>query len=121
MKIWLTVIGVVVADAIGNMALRRGMAQIGDVSLHQPGQILNLICRILRNKVLGFGILCITVAFILFLALLSWTDLSFALPATALGSVVNTVGARFILKENVTLGRWMGTFLICMGVSLLSF
>ncbi len=52
--------------------------------------------------------------------LLSWSDLSFALPATALGSVVNTVGARFFLKENVTMGRWMGTLLICVGVSLLS-
>ena len=120
MKIWLTVIGVVVADVFGNMALRRGMEQIGDVTLYQPSQILSLVCRILRNKVLGFGILCIAVAFFLFLALLSWSDLSFALPATALGSVVNTVGARFFLKENVTTGRWMGTLLICIGVSLLS-
>lgn len=120
MKIWLTVIGVVIADAVGNMALRRGMEQMGDVTLYQPGQILNLIGQILRNRVLGFGILCIAAAFLLFLALLSWSDLSFALPATALGSVVNTVGARVFLKENVTLGRWMGTLLICVGVSLLS-
>ena len=120
MKIWMTVIGVVVADVVGNMALKRGMEQIGDVTLYQPSQILILIYRILRNKVLGFGILCIAMAFFLFLALLSWSDLSFALPATALGSVVNTVGARFFLKENVTTGRWMGTLLICIGVSLLS-
>ncbi len=120
MKIWFAVIGVVVADAAGNMALRRGMKQIGDVTLYQPHQILMLLYQILRNKLLGFGILCIAVAFFLFLALLSWSDLSFALPATALASVVNTVGARVLLRENVTASRWVGSLLICAGVILLS-
>ncbi len=120
MKVWSIVIGVVVANVIGNMALKRGMESIGDVTLYHPSQFTILIGRILRNKLLGFGILCIAAAFFLFLILLSRADLSFALPATALGSVVSTVGAKVFLKERVTAGRWIGTILICVGVSLLS-
>ena len=119
MKTWLTVAGVVFADAMGNMALRRGMEQIGDVTLFRFREVPSLISRMIRNKMLGLGVLCIAAAFFLFMALLSWADLSFALPATALNSVVNTLGARVLLKENVTAGRWVGIFLICGGAALL--
>lgn len=119
MKTWIAVAGVVFADAAGNMALRRGMEQVGDVTSCRPREIPSLVYRMMKNKMLGVGVVCIAWAFLLFLALLSWADLSFALPATALGSVVNALGARFLLKENVTAGRWMGTLLICGGVALL--
>jgi len=120
MKTWVTVAGVVFADAAGNMALRRGMEQMGDVTACRLEEIPSLIYRAVKNKMLGIGVFCMAVAFFLFLALLSWADLSFALPATALGSVVNTVGARVLLKESVTTSRWVGTILICVGVVLIS-
>ena len=119
MKTWIMVAGVVLADAAGNMALRRGMQQMGDVTSCRPREIPGLIYRLMRNRMLGIGVACIGLAFLFFLALLSWADLSFALPATALGSVVNALGARLVLKENVTAGRWIGTLLICGGVALL--
>ncbi len=119
MKTWFTVAGVVFANATGNMALRRGMEQIGDVTHYQRREILGLVRQMIKNKMLELGVLCIATAFLLFLALLSWADLSFALPATALASVLNALGARVLLKEKVTAGRWIGTFLICGGVALL--
>ena len=119
MRTWLTVAGVVISDAMGNMALRRGMEQIGDITLCRLREIPDLVYRMIRNKMLGLGVLGIAAAFFLFMALLSWADLSFALPATALNSVANTLGARFLLKENVTAGRWVGVFLICGGAALL--
>ena len=119
MRTWLTVAGVVISDAMGNMALRRGMDQIGDVTSCRFREIPALVYRMIRNKMLGLGVLCIAAAFFLFMALLSWADLSFALPATALTSVVNTLGARVLLKENVTANRWVGIVLICGGAALL--
>ena len=116
---WLLVAGVVFSDAVGNMALRRGMIQVGDVTSCRFQELPRLIARVAGNKMLGVGVSCIALAFFLFLVLLSRADLSFALPATALASVVNAVGARFLLKENVTAGRWIGTLLICGGVVLL--
>ena len=119
MKTWLTVAGVVFSDAMGNMALRRGMDQVGDVTLCRFREVPALVRRMVRNKMLGVGILCIAVAFLLFLALLSWADLSFALPATALSSVVNALGARVLLREKIAASRWVGTLLICGGAALL--
>ncbi len=119
MKTWFAVAGVVLADTAGNMALRRGMDQMGDVSSCRPREIPALVYRMIGNKMLGLGILCIAMAFLFFLALLSWADLSFALPATALSSVVNALGARFLLRENVTAGRWVGILFICGGAALL--
>ena len=119
MKTWFAVEGVVLADAMGNMALRRGMDQIGDVSSCRPREIPALIYRMIRNQMLQWGVGCIAMAFFFFLALLSWADLSFALPATALSSVVNALGARFLLKEEVTAGRWVGILFICGGAALL--
>ncbi len=121
MMTWWIVMGVVFADVAGNLALRKGMAQIGDVTLCWPRDLAGLLRRALTNWALGVGVLCIAMAFVLFVALLSWTDLSFALPATALASAVNTVGARVLLNERVTVGRWAGTLLICVGAALLSF
>jgi drug/metabolite transporter (DMT)-like permease len=53
--------------------------------------------------------------------LLSWADVSFAIPATALSYVVGALGARFLLHERVTGARWAGVALVCLGVALLSF
>jgi drug/metabolite transporter (DMT)-like permease len=33
---------------------------------------------------------------------------------------MGTLGAQFILKETVTLQRWAGTLLVCLGVALTS-
>ncbi len=120
MKIWLMVLSVVCADSAGNMAIRQGMKQVGDVTERQPGQAAGLVWRVLTNKMVGLGILCMAVAFSLFMTLLSRANLSFVLPATALSYVVNTLGARVVLKENVTAERWVGTLFICVGVALIS-
>lgn len=102
MTIWGLVLLVIVADTAGNLCLARGMR---------------------RGRVLGFvalGVACMTVSFSAFAILLSWKDLSFALPATAAGYVLNTLGAAGLLKEPVTPRRWLGTALIGLGVALVS-
>ena len=60
------------------------------------------------------------VSFFAFIALLSVADLSFAVPATAVSYVLETVLAKYVLKERVTLVRWAGASLVACGVALLS-
>jgi drug/metabolite transporter (DMT)-like permease len=59
-------------------------------------------------------------SFFAFLAVLSWADLSFVLPATSLSFVITTLGAKFILKEEISRVRLAGTLLVCLGVALIS-
>jgi uncharacterized membrane protein len=60
------------------------------------------------------------VFFVLFSASLSWADLSFVLPATSFGYVLNVTFAWHFLGETVSATKWMGTILICIGVIAVS-
>jgi bacterial/archaeal transporter family protein len=54
------------------------------------------------------------------LALLSWADVSIVVPATALSYVTAALGAKYLLHEDIAPLRWVGVFLVCAGVALLS-
>jgi transporter family protein len=125
-KIWLAVLLLVIADSAGNILLARGMKQVGAPARRNTstamrlGRLLLVARRAILNPALCLGILCMAITFFSFLALLSWADLSFVLPATSLSYVVSLLGARYILKERVTAARWIGTIVICLGIALIS-
>jgi uncharacterized membrane protein len=52
------------------------------------------------------------------MALLSWADLSFVLPVTALGYPLAAVMGRVFLDEQISPQRWAGTLLILAGFVL---
>jgi drug/metabolite transporter (DMT)-like permease len=47
-------------------------------------------------------------------------DFSFAVPATAVSYVLETIFAKYLLKEPVNWGRWAGASLVACGVALLA-
>jgi drug/metabolite transporter (DMT)-like permease len=61
-----------------------------------------------------------TVSFFAFMKLLSMTDLSFAVPVSAVTYVMETVLAKYLLKERVSGLRWAGAALVICGVTLVS-
>jgi drug/metabolite transporter (DMT)-like permease len=65
-----------------------------------------------------FGVLLMTVAFFALLAMLSWENVSFVIPVTALSYVAGALGGKFLLGERVTPMRWLGVLLVCLGVAL---
>ena len=52
------------------------------------------------------------------MAFFSFADLSYILPVTSLGYVLNALMGHFFLGESITLLRWAGTFLIVAGTVL---
>jgi drug/metabolite transporter (DMT)-like permease len=52
--------------------------------------------------------------------LLTIADLSFAVPVTAITYVLETVLAKYVLKEHVNWLRWAGASLVVSGVALVS-
>ncbi len=81
------------------------------------GRLLKLLLT--RLPLIG-SIVFLAISFYAFLALLSVADLSFAVPATALSLVIETILARLLLNERVTPARWGGTILVAIGVLLLA-
>jgi drug/metabolite transporter (DMT)-like permease len=98
--------------------ITRGMKEIGDISTVSPLQFLRVVKNILSNRNFLCGVFCLAISFFSFLIVLSWADLSFVVPATAVVYVVSILGAKFILKEKISQLRWAGTLLVCIGVAM---
>jgi EamA-like transporter family len=81
--------------------------------------IVGLLERGLRPGAFWIGIALQAVAFFALLALLSWADLSFVVPATALNYVVGAAGSALFLREQVNRTRWAGVLLVCIGVAVM--
>ena len=80
--------------------------------------------RIAGNLWGGVGVIVIwlamAVSFFTYLGLLTIADLSFAVPASAVTYVLETVLAKYVLKEHVNWLRWVGASLVICGVALVS-
>jgi bacterial/archaeal transporter family protein len=112
------VLMIVVSNAAGDVLITRGMKEIGDISAVSPLQFLRVVKSILCNRNFLGGVFCLAISFFSFLIVLSWADLSFVVPATAIFYVVSILGAKFVLKENINSMRWAGTLLVGIGVAL---
>jgi len=102
----------------GEIAMTYGMKQVGEPERLRPKQLLRFIARAVRSGWVWFALPLMAAAFYSLLVLLSWAPLSVVIPASAANYVVGTVGAKYLLKEQVTTKRWMGVGFVCIGVAL---
>ncbi|HKC89102.1 MAG TPA: EamA family transporter, partial [Blastocatellia bacterium] len=119
MKTFLLLCSLVVGSSLGEILSAKGMRKVGDVSF-RPNALIRALARMIRSPYLFGGLACLAVAFFSFISLLSYTDLSFIAPLTAVSYITNTLGARFFLKERISRSRWMGTMLVALGVAVIS-
>ncbi len=120
MKTFLLLCSLIGCSSLGEILSARGMQQVGDVSF-RPRALLGAIGRMMRNPWLFTGVACLALSFFSFISLLSYADLSFVVPLTAVGYITNTIGAHFFLKERISKERWLGTLLVAAGVAMISF
>lgn len=110
----------ITAGAVGDIFLTQGMRSTGDISAMGFRQIVDTVFKSLTNWRLILGTAMQAVYFGLWLAVLSWEDLSVALPLQALSYVIVAFLAQWFLGENVSPMRWAGIFLICAGVAMVT-
>ena len=110
----------VTAGAVGDIFLTQGMKGGGDLSAMSLRQIIDTVFKALSNWRLILGTALQAVYFGLWLAVLSWEDLSVALPLQALSYLVVAFLAQLYLGEQVGGMRWAGICLICVGVALVT-
>jgi len=104
----------------GEIAMTYGMKSTGEPERLRPKQVLQFLGRAVCNGWFWVGIPLMAFSFYALLVLLSWQPISFVIPASALSNVVGTLGAKYILKEEVNTARWAGVVLVCIGVALVS-
>ena len=83
------------------------------------GNLPHLLTVLLSPWIIG-GILLLTFFFVSYLTALSWADLTYVLPATALSYVMMALLGKYFLHENVTVWRWLGIALITLGVGFVA-
>ena len=120
MKTVIFLIVSVLAQAVGNTCLSKGMKAIAASSPSIDSFSLGLLVEAMGTPMIWLGIFCLIVFFGFFVALLSWADLSFVLPASSFGYILNVAFANYFLAEPVPPIRWVGTVLIVLGVVLVS-
>jgi drug/metabolite transporter (DMT)-like permease len=117
---WVLIGAIVAATTVGEILQALGMRQHGEIRDFRPGAIGRAVAVLARNWMVAASVVAMAVSFFAYLGLLTITELSFAVPATAVTYVLETVLARYILKEQVTALRWAGALLVICGVALVS-
>lgn len=112
-RVYLLTAFVVAANVLGNLALSWGMKHPNGLVLTGIGPVDALI-----NPWVFAGIILLAVWTLSRVTLLSWADLSFVLPVTSIGYVLNAVIGHFFLNEAISPQRWIGTALILSGTIL---
>jgi drug/metabolite transporter (DMT)-like permease len=110
----------VTAGTVGDILLTKGMKELGDISAMNLRGIMSAAFQALTSPKLVLGTAMLAVFFFLWLAVLSWEDLSVALPMQALNYVLVAFLSQYFLGEVVTPLRWAGTVLVCIGVILIT-
>lgn len=111
---------VVLGSSVGDVLITRGMKEVGEISTLRFGALVQVAKRTVANKFFLGGVFFLAISYFSFLAALSLADLSLVVPATSIGFVIKTIGAKFFLKERINLVRWVGILLVCIGVALIS-
>ena len=113
---YLVLFAVAVFGSLGDVCLGRGMRDFGAVSLANFGGLFTA----LLNPWILLGITLLILFFASYLTALSWADLTYVLPATAISYVLMALLAKLLLHEQVTLSRWAGIALITAGVGFVA-
>ena len=108
--------GVTVFAVAGDSMLSHGMKQVGNISIHH----LRSVFAAVANPWVAIGILFLLGFFATYTNALSWADLTYVMPATALGYVLLALVARFVLPEHISPMRWIGIALITSGVGFVA-
>jgi drug/metabolite transporter (DMT)-like permease len=115
-KSWLVVLGISLSDSAGDLLLALGMKKIGKLENLTFQSMVKLVIKIITNPMIISGIACQGIAFFCFIIVLTWLDISFVRPATALTYLISMFGAKYILQEDIKERKLIGITLIGLGI-----
>ncbi len=109
---------VVFAGTGGELCVSRAMKVVGEVHDFRPAALARFVFRAMRVGWMWIGIAMMTLGFFSLLAMLSIENVSFVVPVTALSYAAGALGAMLFLRERISPQRWIGVFIVCVGVAL---
>src|SRR6266446_66986 len=101
---------------LGNVLLSKGMKGVGSAKNWAPGEIFHIFASIITSGYIWLGIACLLAFFVAYMLVLTWADYSYVQPASSFSYAVVALLGYFLLGESVPPLRWIGIFVICVGV-----
>ncbi len=120
MRTALCLLLIVLGTSGGEVSVAHAMKQVGEVRSFALHSLLGFLRHALRQPWFWLGIALLALNFFALLALLSWANVSFVIPATALSYVVGALAAKLLLGERLTALRWAGILLVSAGVAMVT-
>ena len=117
---WVWVAIIVAATTVGEVLQAMGMRRHGEIRDFRPDALGRALAVLARNRFVIGSVAAMAISFFAYMALLTVSDLSFAVPATAITYALETVLAKYVLREQVNWLRWAGASLVLCGVALVS-
>lgn len=109
---------IVVSGTAGELCVSRAMKSVGEVHDFRPRSILRFVLRSLRLRWMWLGIALMGLGFFSLLAILSFQEVSFVVPVSALSYAAGAFGAKAFLGERINRNRWVGIAVVCIGVTI---
>lgn len=99
----------------GQLFLKQGILQVGDINLSLR-ELFLILTKVFFTPFVLIGLICYGIGALLWLVVLSKIELSYAYPMVSLSYVIVVFGSIILFKESISLIRWIGLILICIGV-----
>jgi drug/metabolite transporter (DMT)-like permease len=113
---YLVILSVVLFGSIGDAFLARGMKHAESIDIHH----LTRVFSALANPFVILGIFFLLAFMSSYMTALSFADLTYVMPATAISYVVMILLSIFWLHEHVSAQRWAGVAFIVLGVGVVA-
>lgn len=112
------ILGISILLAVaGQLLMKKGMMIFGTFP---ASQLLYKIIPMFLNPYVFVGFACFGMSSVFWLVVLSRLELSLVYPMVSVAYILVAIASWFLFKENVTLMRWLGIFVIVFGVFLIS-
>ncbi|MGC1383770.1 MAG: EamA family transporter, partial [Candidatus Acidiferrales bacterium] len=118
LKTFVFLLLMVVFGPLGDVLLGKGMRQLGGLNSWAFPDLLHFFARAFSSSTVWLGIGLLMAFFICYTLLLSWADFSFVQPASSFAYVIVALLGHYFLGEVVSVTRWIGIAIICLGVLL---
>lgn len=101
---------------LGDAFLARGMKHTGGIDIYHVTRLLSAV----SNPFIILGILSLLIGMSSYMTAVSFADLSYVFPATAISYVVMVLLSIIWLHEHVSARRWTGVAFIVLGVGIVA-
>ena len=99
---------------VGQLTLKKGISAVGAISI--TNLYWGLIPTLLKQPLIVVGFCCYFLSAGLYMIVISQVPLSWAYPLVSIGYILVVLFSKLIFHEEVTIWRWVGVCLICVGV-----